>query len=45
MTEEQAWRLFFATGLPEAWLLTREKRQEDPLQREQTREKPPIHRP
>jgi hypothetical protein len=28
MTEEQAWKLFFATGLPEAWLLAREKQSE-----------------
>lgn len=27
MTDEQAWRLFFATGLPGAWLLTRENRE------------------
>lgn len=27
MTDEQAWKLFFATGLPEAWLLTRERRE------------------
>ncbi len=27
MTDEQAWELFFATGLPEAWLLTRERRE------------------
>jgi hypothetical protein len=28
MTEEQAWKLFFATGLPEAWLWVRQKQSE-----------------